>query len=631
MRSLGRGRQLAGGMVALALAGCGSSGGGDGDKIRGTDLVVHGVVSSAGANGAAGSPLEGATVAVTIDVDGNGRISADERIRATTDANGRYEIGAKAAKGDNVVVSIRSEGYAPTFRRVIAGPRGEAVVNAALPSLEPLACENGRCISEGTRLTIKGLAGGVSGAARVFNPVTETHLFPGGFDDADGNLLISGVFSAVELQDENGGDVHELDEDVELRMQMPRDTWPVIVDLAPGNDRIDIPMYAFDEAKGTWIRHDKDGWLEDGDGAMLPESALESIRTGAYAGVVIAASEVNHFSYWNVDWPVESHGCIRGIVHTADGAIAEGASVTASGRTYTGTSASQTTDDSGTFALDVMRSEGSDDVDQDGTPGETHRVALRVVHGGKVYDAGEYDAPVEQGGNGENCGDLGIIELTPDRELQAAVCTATGRVFDDRGTPLQDALVYAWDDTVPDEVENGLCGEFFENCSFFAASGADGSYQVSTVVMDMLTVWSMHSWDTSDGISHLRYGSVTRQGCSPAPLDVTLAEGWDTRTLVVGVNGNSISWEPNVPVDQILVIGVDGTTKWMVGLYDDDQAAGFTGPVTYGTAPAGVGVTWPIDGSAPAPLASGDVIYLSSYAFNTVGIWTWSTGQYTVP
>lgn len=628
MNSKGMGRLVASGMIAVLAAACGDSGGGEGGSVKGTDLTVRGLVTAAG-NGGSGTPLAGATVAITVDVDGNGRISNDERITVSADVDGRYEISAKAARGQSVVVSISEEGYAPSFRRIIAGPKSEAQVNASLVELDPLNCEGERCAVEGNKLSIKGL-GGVTGSARVFNPVTETHHFPGAFDDVDGNLLISGVFSAVELQDASGNDVHELDEEVELRMQMPRDTWPVIVDMQPDTDRIDLPMYAFDEVKGTWIRHDKDGWLEDGEGNVIPESELESIRTGAYTGVLIATSPVNHFSYWNVDWPVESHGCVSGTIRTEDGELAEGATVTATGVTYSGTSAGLSTGDDGRFALDVMRSEGADDVDQDGTPGETHSVALRVVHGGKVYDAGVHDVPAEQGSTQDgNCGDVGVIILGPELELQAGLCTATGGVFDEAGAPLSDVYVYAWDDTVPQEVLFGLCGEAFENCSFGEMTGADGGYSITTAVMDSMTVWAMHQWE-SEIVSHLRWGMVTRQGCPDGATNLSLTDGWDITELTVSVSGNSIGWAPESKARQIYVTGADGEVKWIV-MIESDSTPGFDGPVTYGTVPAGATALFPYDGSAPAPLASGDSVMVSSYYYGQTGIWTMAMGDTVVP
>ncbi len=620
---------LVGVLAAFAGAGCSSGGDGNG-AIAGTDLVVKGMVSSAGTDGTSGMPLADAQVQLTIDADGDGKIAASERVTATADEAGNYEIGAKVQKGQNVVVSFSEEGYAPIFRRVVAGPKAEMVLNVALASLEPLECEGARCAMEGNRLSIKGLREGLAGSARVFNPVTETHLFPGGFDDSDGNLLISGVFSAVQLQDESGAELHQLEEDVELRMQMPQDTWPVIVDLQPDNDRIDIPLYAFDEAKGTWVRHAKDGWLEDGSGGIIPESELASIRGGTWTGVIIATGEVNHFSYWNVDWPVESHGCIEGLIRDPDGEIAEGATVTASGRTYTGTSASQTTGDDGRFALDVMRSEGSDDVDQDGTPGETHRIALRVVHGGKVYDAGEFDAPVEPGSDGENCGDVGIIELGPEKELVAGVCSLHGTIVDEQGQPLEGVGVYAWDDTVPDEVEMALCGEFYENCQYWASTDMDGAWQASAAVMDLVTVWGMHSWESDDGVSHLRYGNTSRLGCPPDAITVRLTEGWDTFELTLTVGEGQIAWSPAVNASQIYVVDAGGVPKWIVST-DGENDPGFPSPVTYGTTPAGAVVVWPTDGSAPAPLASGDTVQVASYRFGATGIWNWAIGSYVVP
>ena len=178
----------------------------------------------------------------------------------------------------------------------------------------------------------------VSGSATVFNPVTDPEAFPGDFSDRDGNLLLSGVFAAVELLDGSGDPLRQLDKPATLRMRMPRDSWSIVQDITPGNGQIDVPLYSFAEVLGTWIREGQ-AVLEDGNGRTLAEGEIGDIRSGAYAGVVVARGEVQHFSYWNVDWPVTTHACITGIIIDADGKAVRGATVTTRGVTYTGTGA----------------------------------------------------------------------------------------------------------------------------------------------------------------------------------------------------------------------------------------------------------------------------------------------------
>jgi hypothetical protein len=160
---------------------------------------------------------------------------------------------------------------------------------------------------------LEGLPEGFGGSAAVFNPVAQADAFPGGFEERDGAMLISGVFASVALTDDSGDPVTTLAAPATVRMAVPTDTWGIIVDMDPGTDRIEVPLYSFDEEAGTWDA-DGSGHLVDGDGALIPESDLAAIRALTYSGTVSAEGEVTHFSYWNVDWPVESHGCVSGVV-----------------------------------------------------------------------------------------------------------------------------------------------------------------------------------------------------------------------------------------------------------------------------------------------------------------------------
>ena len=617
-------------LAASLLIACGGGGssGGSGDKKLpvGSEFSLSGRVTAAGQNGQ-GAPLPGAAVHLTVDRNGNGRIDDGERVTVRTDAGGNYEAAIVAQEGRTVVVSFESEGYASHLRRVEGGGGGVLVLNAVLDRLEQLGCTGARCATEDNKLSISGLREGLTGGARVFNPVTETHSFPGGFDDSDGNLLISGVFSAVELRDETGQEVDHLEAEAELRMQIPRDTWSVIVDLQPGNGRIDLPFYAFDEVQGTWVRHGQDGWLEDGDGAIVPESAGEAVRSGAFPGVLVAAAKVNHFSYWNLDWPVESHGCIGGVVRSEAGALVAGAMVTASGVTYTGTSGGQLTGADGRFRLNVMRSEGSDDVDQDGVPGETHRVTLRVIHDGNVYALGEFDAPAEPGNGGANCSEEELV-LRADRIVAAGLCTLRGTVVGLDGNPVEGAAVMAWDDTLDYDTVSALCGIGWENCNFFAETGADGAFEITAAVLDYPTVWASHSQEGA-GFQSLRWSYVRfAGGCPAASLQVRLDEGWDLFEFTVAVDGDAISWAPALPGTFLLVSAADGTPKW--GIFSEGGGS-FGTPVRYGEVPAGAVQSMPWDGTAPAPLASGDLVSIQASDWSATGIRQMGSGSGVVP
>ena len=184
--SLSRGsvvRLLGALIVVMGLTACGS-GGGDGNDAgvyNGPDLWAHGRVSGSSGSGQ-GSALSGADVVVTVDRNGNGLIDGGESSATTTDSDGAYSLTTAASEGDRMVVSIRSDGYAPQFRTLVAGPYGEALFDVTLTELEPLTCDAAGCALEGRQLVLEGLPEGFGGSAAVFNPVAQADAFPGGFE-----------------------------------------------------------------------------------------------------------------------------------------------------------------------------------------------------------------------------------------------------------------------------------------------------------------------------------------------------------------------------------------------------------------------------------------------------------------
>lgn len=627
-------------VAALATAACGDSsdnggaagGAGAGGGPSGTDLVIHGRVLEAGSNGSQGSPLSDVDVSAGIDLNKDGKLAENELVHVATDDNGDYSVGVAVSQGDRVVMAYRYDGLAPQYRTVVAGGNGDAVLNVALNELKQLTCTGGACAVEGNSLRIDGLPDGASGSAKVFNPVTQPEAFPGGFEESTGKLLISGVFSAVELTDSNGGALHDLPAPATLRMTMPIDTWGIVTDIQPGTDRVEVPLYAFDENLGTWVR-DGEGHLEDSTGAIIPESDLASIRDGSYAGTVVATGEVNHFSYWNVDWPIDSHGCVSALVLDADGNPAAGATVSVRGTTYNGTSSPQTTGPDGRFCVDVMRSEGAgEDVDQDGILGETQNVAIRVSYQGKAYDAGAFDVGQEQATCAEGgCTDLGEIRLTADKMLQVTLCTLTGTARDIAGNPVVGAMVYAYDETIDADILATVCGQYNENCTYYATSADDGTFTVTTGMLDAVSLWAYSS--TSDDPNHsiLRYGERWMARCPADTMNLTLDQGYDNYTLTVTVTGDQITWTPNIPVNLLYVTdSVQSTNKWMVAA--DDGKPGFISPMTYGTVPADASQVAPYGGGAPDALASGDTVQIMATTGTTPdGYMIIGTGTGTVP
>lgn len=591
------------------------------------NFTISGKVSLAAPNGGGISAADDAVVGASVDRNGNGTIDPGEAVSTIVDGEGEYTLALAVNDGEQAVVSFRATDAAPLFRTVPAAPDASVMVNVTLRTAEVLTCEATGCSLQGDRLSIAGLPAGVTGMAQVFNPVTQADGFPGDFADSDGNLLLSGVFASVELETPSGQPLKQLSSPATLRMQIPRETWPIIIDITPGNGRIDVPLYAFDEAAGTWIR-DGAAVLEDANQAMLAENTLASIRNGTYGGTVVARGAVVHFSYWNVDWPIDSHACVGGRILAANGTPLRGASVTARGVTYTGTSPASVTDRDGRFCLDALRSENpGEDVDQDGVVGETQTISIRIVHDGRIYSGGEADTPRQTGTCDGPCADIGDLRLTPDRELRPTICTAHLNVRDRSGQPVADALVIAADDTIDPDLAFELCAQSPDGFCFpFGSSDEQGNVTVTAVVLDTLYFTAFSSTGASDN-ALLRWGERTYNGCPSQPLTITLTEGYRFLTLDLQFTPPSrITWTPTTyPVETLQVVG--GTIKWTILA----STSGFGPPVTYGVVPAGSQQILPVNNGVPPALTPGDFISVSFDALGDDGYLVLGQGVTFVP
>ncbi|MHB8872708.1 MAG: hypothetical protein ACYC8T_03380 [Myxococcaceae bacterium] len=591
----------------------------------GDDLVVFGTVYQAdGDEQGRGDPLQGATVRAAVDRNKDKAISADEAVLATTDEDGKYRLSMAVTHGETVVVSVRSDNTAAVIRTLEGGPKAEVELSPTLRALETLDCGSDTECLAGDKLKLGGLPSGVGGGARAFNPVTETAAFPGGFADDKGNLLVSGVFSAVQLTDSSGKPLEKLAAPADLRMTLPKETWRTVVDLTPGNDRIEVPLFAFNEASGQWVREGQ-GYLENEAGALLAEAKLASIRDGSFSGGVVVAGKVSHFSFWNVDWPIESHSCVTGIILDDEDKPAEGATVVVRGVSYDGVSSGKTVGKDGRFCSDAMRSEGEgEDVDQNNVKGETHEVAVRVIYAGVPFNGGKVSMPKEPATCGGGCLDLGKVKLTKDKELVAKLCTLKGKVVDNLGAPVSGTIIYAHDDAVTEELQRKLCGLLGMSCTLIATSAADGTFEFKLPVVDGATIAGTSL--QGGGLDSTRIGMMTVEGCPSEPIEVKLTEGHDRYDVVVTLAAGKVSWVPARAAVRVEVHDSTGAEKWSIENLD----TGLASPLTYGTLPTGATQAFPATGS-PAALVSGDVISVEMDGIGADGYQYGGRGSFTVP
>jgi hypothetical protein len=602
--------------VALLAIGCGS---GDPTSVSGS-MHLSGTVRSLGSNDGPRTSVYQAEVKATIDRDRDGTIASDETYKASTDFDGTYSLDVPVHAGETVVVRFAIDGSVPVIRALKAAPKGRMILNATLRNLESLECTDAQCALPQGGIVLRGLPPGTRGSARIFNPVTETDAFPGNFDESKGALLVSGVFASVDLEDGAGNAVQELPAPAELRMRVPKDTWSVIRDIVPGNGQIDVPLYSFDEVKGTWVR-DGTAHLEDGDGNVILPSSLASIRDGTFAGLVYAVGKVSHFSSsWNVDWAVESHGCVSGRVLDASGKTAEGATVIVKGVSYTG-SMTEAVGADGRFCVEAMRSEApGEDLDGNGKLGEKARVAVTVLAGDEVHDIGEFDMPAADGlCGGSGCLELGDVRVSFANLRTSGLCTIAGTVKNPDGGLADAALLDAWDDGVTDDEHRALCsGGGGSICKAPAFTDETGTFSITTPMLADLTVgFFMAGRIVAPGVSEGAMGMRTFTSCPKEPVVLTLDRVGFGVDFTVFLSGNEISWtQSEFGISTMTVFSLSTGLKWKIST---EYGTVLSSPITYGTIPPGATQEYP-PGGPPAPLFAGDEITVLSDGASLHGI-----------
>jgi hypothetical protein len=394
----------------------------DGMSVQVDTLVATAQMQLNGKIYQAKNPSQGipaATVTVTVRKPGAG---SGTSVSATSIADGNYQIDVPVDSGDTLVVSYNAGNKAPGFRTLKAHAAATATLDIGLAELAAADCSGSRCAVANGTVSVDGLPNGTSANLAYFNPKTDLDLFPGAFKDSTGALLLSGAFMYAELKDPSGKALDTLSSPALLHIEIAPDNWGVISDVKPGDDRIQVPLYAFVESSGVWEKQGE-GYLVDASGAKIAEGVLTSVHGGTYAGKIFAQGEVSHFSYWNIDWPISTRGCVTGKVVDSTGAPVEGAAVHVGGATYTSRFDPVITDKGGVFCVEVMRSEGTtEDVDGNGVLGEKHPVAIRVGYKAKYYDMGLFEPTSKEAQCSVNsCTDLGNLTLLPAREIQRSL------------------------------------------------------------------------------------------------------------------------------------------------------------------------------------------------------------------
>ena len=392
------------------------NGTGDDDDVNSVTSALTGIVRDA-----LGQPLS----AVTIEVDG---------LTGQTDANGKFLIEGVLVQ-DRASVNAWKDGFARN-----SVPLGiiEDVENMVLITLAELDYEASFDAADGHTFDIE-----------LGGPAVE--LPAGGFVDSDGNAYTGNVnveatFYDLESDFEDGnelnatpGDFTAIDGNGEytrlesygmFQLNLTDDAGnelnvgtaaPVTMPLQGAGYTAGevIPMWSYDETEGRWIEEAEGTVVELADGTLA------------------VSFDAPHFSTWNCDRPLPTHGCVTGTVRNAAGTPRQGATVRAVGISYISTTTART-NQNGEFCVEVKN-------------GETVWMEISYSVGGQVATqrTDPVTVPAGQGtcsglqysgngtnGGGSNCVDIGVVEM----EVMSCI---SGLVVTNQGQPVVGATVAA--------------------------------------------------------------------------------------------------------------------------------------------------------------------------------------------
>ncbi|MDH5182527.1 MAG: hypothetical protein OEX12_01435 [Gammaproteobacteria bacterium] len=173
-------------------------------------------------------------------------------------------------------------------------------------------------------------------------------IFPGpylGIATAQANqspeFIESVVFTEISLQELRGKEIKQLNKPATVTLQLPLSLQS---SYAVGET---IPWWSYDEELGIWVR-------EDADPATEPLDDAEIISK---SGLLYAQAQATHFSWWNVDKPINERACLCAEVVDQDDAPLKNIAVVANGITYNAGSTLHYTASDGRACMTVKRTQ----------------------------------------------------------------------------------------------------------------------------------------------------------------------------------------------------------------------------------------------------------------------------------
>jgi len=175
-------------------------------------------------------------------------------------------------------------------------------------------------------------------------------IFPGDYSATNDisttpNIILESIgFMDISVTDENGNDLSVLSAPASITLRLPAMYQTGGAKEGDINAGDTIEWWSYNEDQGTWLREDADPSTNTMDNANITD----------VEGVLFANAQVTHFSWWNVDRPIEEHACITVKVIDKNGQPLKSFAVTAEGVSFDSNSTALTNAE-GFVSLTVKR------------------------------------------------------------------------------------------------------------------------------------------------------------------------------------------------------------------------------------------------------------------------------------
>jgi hypothetical protein len=235
-------------------------------------------------------------------------LAVTRQMEMVSDTNGNFAVTVSAVVlPARVLLEVRFPGPPPVqSARVVEASAGTPdAVTLTIPATagSEVVLQNGAGQTQDGTVRIEGMPAEVTSLfARSYDPNTTPEAFPGEFRELGSVPLNSSVFAWIEALDANSNVVTNLSQMATIRVQIAPTQWADLEDITTGTDRIELPIYLFNEDLNMWEQRPEVGWIEDERGTVLPEDAQSVILDGSFQGNLFATFPTNHLTWFNVDY-----------------------------------------------------------------------------------------------------------------------------------------------------------------------------------------------------------------------------------------------------------------------------------------------------------------------------------------